>query len=110
MDAVTTSIDSSSGGVIITWNEPSTNSGAITAYKIEIADGTTSSYTENAACVGSSSTIISTRTCTVPMSVFTSAPYSYGFNALIVIRATATNAYGTQSTYSAVNTVGAYTR
>ncbi len=109
MDTVTTSIDSSTGGVIIAWNEPSLNSGAILSYSIEIANGANTTWTASASCDGSDATIKSLRTCTIPMSELTST-YAYSFNQLVEVRATSTNAYGSQTTYSYVNGVGASTR
>ena len=45
-------------------------------------------------------------TCKVPMSVFTSSPYSLSYGTLVVARGSATNNYGT-STSSSPNTFGA---
>ncbi len=39
MSAVTTSIDSSTGGIKISWTAPLNNGNTITKYKIEISDG-----------------------------------------------------------------------
>jgi hypothetical protein len=40
MNAPTTSIDPTTGGVMISWTTPSSNGDSITAYKIEILDTT----------------------------------------------------------------------
>lgn len=52
------------------------------------------------------STIISTLTCSIPMSILTSSPYSYTIGNLIVVRVSAHNANGWGPT-STLNTVGA---
>jgi hypothetical protein len=78
MATVTTSIDSSTGGVTITWAEPATNGGSITSYTIEILDEAGSTWsTELTDCDGSDSGIMSALSCTIPMSTFTAAPFSY---------------------------------
>jgi hypothetical protein len=40
MTAATTSIDAATGGVLIQWSAPNTNSDTIDAYMIEILDST----------------------------------------------------------------------
>lgn len=60
MSAVTTSIDSSTGGVKIAWSAASSNSDSITAYIIEILDSTgTTWYEDTTNCLGSNSVIMS---------------------------------------------------
>jgi hypothetical protein len=60
MSAPTTSIDSTTGSVVISWITPSSNNGAaVTAYLIQILDSTlTTLNTELTYCDGSSSTVI----------------------------------------------------
>jgi hypothetical protein len=60
MATVVTSIDSSTGGVKISWSAPHDGSSAIDSYLIEIANKAGTTWTANTAnCDGASSTIIS---------------------------------------------------
>lgn len=77
MDTVTTSIDSSTGAVRITWTAPDSNGDDITRYTILIGDESGSTYTESTDCDGSDSAIISALSCTVDMSTLAAIPYSY---------------------------------
>lgn len=68
-----TSIESD-GSVLIDWTAPANNGDSISAYTIEIYDG--SSYaTETSSCDGSDATIISNSACTIPMSTLTAGSY-----------------------------------
>lgn len=101
MTTVTTSIDSVTGGVRITWTAPNSNSYPVTAYLIEIADSLTATWNaETTHCDGSSSTVMSNMYCIIPMATLTAAPYGYVFDQLVVVRASAKNArgYGLTST------------
>jgi len=110
MTTVTTSIDSTTGGVKISWTAPNSNSYPITSYLIEIADSLTATWTADTTnCDGSSSTVMGNMYCIIPMSTLTSAPYGYLFNQLVVVRASATNARGTGSA-STPNSIGARIR
>lgn len=106
MATVTTSLDSSTGGVQISWTNPSSNGAAVTSYYIEIQDNSGVWRTETTDCDGNNNAIFFARACTIPMSTLTSAPFSLTLGALVQVRASAINVYG-QSTPSAVNTVGA---
>jgi hypothetical protein len=78
MTTVTTSIDATTGGVLISWTAPSSNAQPITSYLIEIADSLHASwYADTTLCDGSSSTVMSTLSCVIPMNTLTSAPYNY---------------------------------
>lgn len=79
-----TSIDSSTGGVTISWTAPYAGGSAITSYLIEISNtlGTTWN-TELTHCDGSTSTIKTNLYCTIPMSTLTAAPFSYTFDQLV---------------------------
>jgi hypothetical protein len=112
MSAVTTSIDSSTGGVTITWSPP-TNDGSetIDTYLIEISNKAGTTWTvETLSCDGSNAAYVSAKTCTIPMTVLTASPYSYTFDDLVVVRAKARNVIGFATSYSPVNTSGAKIR
>jgi hypothetical protein len=69
MNAVTTSYDSVTGGVKISWTAPNSNYDSITSYKIEILDSTDTVWnTETTYCDGSNSIILSNLYCITPMS------------------------------------------
>jgi hypothetical protein len=67
MSTPTTSIDSSTGGVRISWVAPNNGQETITNYTIVIAASNGTYYTTSF-CNGSSSTVISNLQCVVPMS------------------------------------------
>lgn len=69
---VTTSIDSSTGGVQITWTLPSINGSPLTAYIIKVKNGA-GTFVTDASCDGSLSTIITARSCIIPMTTLTSS-------------------------------------
>lgn len=106
MTAVTTSIDSSTGGVKILWVSPNSNSDTITAYKIEIYNPITTNWNEDLTnCDGTNSGVISNLYCVIPMSTFLST-YGYSYGLLVEVRASAQNTYG-WGPVSTTNTVGA---
>lgn len=110
MVAVTTSIDSTTGGLKISWTAPNSNSYTISSYLIEIADSLTATWNADTTnCDGSSSTVMSNMYCIIPMSTLTSAPYGYLFDQLVVVRASAQNTRGSGST-STPNSSGARIR
>mmetsp|Transcript_9442 Transcript_9442/g.8981 ORF Transcript_9442/g.8981 Transcript_9442/m.8981 type:complete len:609 (+) Transcript_9442:2746-4572(+) len=104
MAAPSTSIDGVTGDVIITWVQPDSNGQAITAYVIQIKDGTSTPQT-NSECDGSDQTIIDNLSCTVPMTEFTST-LSISVTDLIEVTVAAVNSEGTGDT-SPYNTDGA---
>ena len=84
MSAVTTSIDTSTGGVKISWTAPFDNNDAIIGYKIEIFERTGTTATEHASCNGLDATVISNKYCIVPISVLTTT-YGYLFDELVMV-------------------------
>lgn len=56
----TTAIDSSTGGVRITWTAPYDGGDTITEYKVEIFDSTSAYTVESSACLGTDPTLLST--------------------------------------------------
>jgi hypothetical protein len=110
MSTVTTSIDSSTGGVKISWTAPADGSSTITSYSIEIKVKGTSTYTADTTdCNGANALVMSNRYCVIPMSTLTSVTYGYIFDDLVVVRAKAVNAKGSGS-YSDDNSSGAKIR
>lgn len=111
MVAVTTSIDSSTGGVKITWTAPLDGSSTIDSYLIEIANSAQTAWAADTTnCDGASSTIISQMYCVIPMSTLAA---SFGYTTLdqlVTVRATAHNVYGYATLPSTVNSSGAKIR
>lgn len=110
MVSPTTSIDSTTGNVKISWVEPQTGNDPITSYYIEILySGSTSGQQDTTYCDGSSATVMANMYCIIPMSTLTSSPYSYAFGELVKAKVYATNSFGSGSS-SASNTAGATIR
>jgi hypothetical protein len=59
VDTAATSIDSSTGDLVISWVAPDDRGSPITAYQIEIRDKAGSSWAEDASCDGSSASVVS---------------------------------------------------
>lgn len=77
----TTAIDSTTGGIKVSWSAPSSNGDAITAYLIEISDSLSVTWVADTTdCDGSSATVMSNLYCIIPMSSLTVAPYNYVFD------------------------------
>jgi len=106
MTPIVTSIDPTTGDIIFTWAYPDDRGDPITSYTIEFQEINGTYSQDTTYCNGSDPSIVSSRTCKVPMSVFTSSPYSLSYGTLVVARGSATNNYGT-STSSSPNTFGA---
>jgi len=92
--APTTSIDSETGGIAITWTAPDERGDTITAYLIEIANKAGDSWTTHTSCDGSSPSVIEALRCVVPMSALTEVPFNYVFDDLVVVRVSASNSFG----------------
>jgi hypothetical protein len=112
MNAVTTSIDSSTGGVTISWSLPSNDgSETITGYEIVIGLKSGGLFSaETVSCDGTNAANLAARTCTIPMTTLTALPYELDFDTLVVVKAKAINSLGTSTSYSPVNTSGAKIR
>ncbi len=84
--------------MILTWTAPAANGLAISSYLITIqqSDGTFSADTAN--CDGSQAATLSSRLCTIPLSVLTALPYSLALGAAVNAKVVAYNAYGFSST------------
>lgn len=83
MSAAVTSIDSTTGGVQISWVAPNNGQDPIDYYVIEIANSAGTTYTATSNCDGSSASVIAALKCVVPMSVLTAAPYTLTFDQLV---------------------------
>lgn len=73
MPVAVTSADASTGGVQISWSAPTSTGGdAITAYKVEVADSLQANwYVDTVDCDGGFSSILSARSCIIPMLTLT---------------------------------------
>ena len=91
--SITTSIDSSTGGLRIDWVAPFANGESIDSYKVEIA--TTAAKTAWARdlvnCPGTDPTITS---CLIPMLSLQSGDFSYSVNDIVYVRVKAHNIIG----------------
>jgi hypothetical protein len=106
---VATQIDAATGGITLAWAAPASNGGvAITSYTVEIR-GSDTTFRTDPGCDGSTSTILNTRTCTIPMATFVAADHSLAFDALVEVRVTAVNIRGSGPS-STINTAGARIR
>lgn len=98
--APVTSIDALTGHLAIDWTAPDARGDDIVSYYVEIADKAGANwYTQNDTCDGSTSTIVGTRHCLVPMTVLTGATYGYAYSYLtggdlVQVRVKAANYFG----------------
>ena len=105
MDTVNTEIDSSTGGVKISWSAPNANSETIDAYEILIRKDDGSTFEATSSCDGSSATVVSSRTCVVSMNTLLWSEYLLDLNDLVVVKGRAHNVIGWGS-YSTENSSG----
>lgn len=101
----TTTIDPATGGILITWLPPATNSEAITKYKVEIINKAGVAVEEVEYCDGTSQTIVSNLRCVVPMAKLRSS-YLLAYPDIMKVQVSAFNLYG-WGPVSNTNTVGA---
>ena len=116
MTAVTTSIDSATGGLKLVWTTPADGSDTIDRYAIEVKNSAGAWVGPPAGCGGTGSptmaTMVSSKTCIIPMSTLTGSgtgEYGLAFDTLVEVRAAAGNSFGV-GTPSPTNTAGAKTR
>lgn len=99
--APTTTISSSN--VIIAWSVASTGGSAITAYRITIGQSDGSTFTTSPIyCDGSSASVVTAASCSVPISTLRQAPFSLPWGASVYAKVSASNIYG----FSVVSTSG----
>jgi len=105
-DPITSIVTANSGtDVVITWpDSPDSHGSAITSYQVKFLQSDDVTLTEETA--NCSSALNFGRTCTIPMSVFRSAPYSLAIGTVIKGQVTSTNIKGT-SAPSTLNSSGA---
>jgi hypothetical protein len=81
---------------VITWNEPVSDNGSpISSYQILIRESDISIFSEELTnCDGSSSVILSSRTCTIPFSTLLAAPWTLSNGASVFAKIIAVNEIG----------------
>lgn len=62
--------------VIISWEAPSSNGSPILSYVITLRDTSGNYHLNLANCNGALQSVVSSRTCTVPLSVLYASPYN----------------------------------
>ena len=92
--------------MIVMWaTSPNAHGSAVTAYRIKLkASG--ASYQTTTYCDGTATSVVSTLSCTIPMSVLTTAPFSMALGSTVVAEVEALNSAG-YSTPSSPNSAGA---
>ena len=103
---VTTSIDSSTGGVVIDWSLPNSRGSDILSYIVEVQSQLGSWIEPGNGCDSSSTEMLEARSCIVEMSQLISSTYDLVFDDLVEVRVSAVNGIG-QSSVSDVNADGA---
>ena len=109
MDPPATSYDLTTGGVKISWTAPLNNGNAITGYKIEILSSSSTWNEDLSNCNGLIPSVISSKSCIIPMSTLIVSPHSLSFDALVQVRVSAANIIG-YGTVSNTNIAGARIR
>lgn len=84
--------------VTVSWSEPETNGGPITAYSIYIRRSTNTQYsTETINCDGTSQAVIDAQQCSIPVEYLTGSPFNLPWGASVWAKVSATNEKGTSS-------------
>ena len=93
--STSTAIDAATGGVTVSWAAPAALGGVpVLSYLIEIRGGD-SVWRTDAACDGTSSPVLSGRTCLIPMASLAAAgSHALAFDALVAVRVSAANVRG----------------
>ena len=89
--------------VIVEWTAPLANGSPITGFRITIGQDDGSYSQEMTHCDGSKSVTISSRECTIPLSVLTAAPYSLTLGDSVYAKIVAYNFYGDSTISDAAN-------
>ena len=80
VDSVVTSIDTATGGVKIEWSLPDELGSALITYLVEIKNSLGSWLTEESGCDQDSATLLTERSCIVPMSALSTSPFDLAFD------------------------------
>jgi hypothetical protein len=81
--------------VSITWSEPLSNGSPITDYRIYVQEHGSTTFTEESVeCVGSDSTVISSRTCSITLATLKVSPYLLVRDDNVVAKIVSVNVYG----------------
>jgi hypothetical protein len=81
--------------VSISWSEPISNGSPITAYRIYIQEHGSTTFTEESVeCVGTDSTVISSRTCSISLATLKASPYLLVKGDSVVAKIVSINVYG----------------
>ena len=98
----TTSIDVATGNVVVTWVAPNSRGSQIDQYVIEFQNSANINDWVQILdyCNGSSTTVVVTSQCSIPMSKFLSPVLNYSLGQTIIARVTAHNVKGYSSTTS----------
>eukprot|EP00347_Sterkiella_histriomuscorum_P017133 403350540 len=92
--SVSTSIDSTTGNLVISWTPPNNNGDLITKYLVEVQDkDPPNAWSSPATCVGTSATVLATASCQVPMDTLTSSTYNYDFDNVVLVRVGSENGF-----------------
>jgi hypothetical protein len=103
VDPLTTAIDPATGGVTLAWGPPTALGGVpVLTYSVLIKSNVGTWATEPT-CDGTDATIVSTRTCVVPMANLVAAPHSLPFDTLVEVMVSAQNVLGTGPTTTATS-------
>lgn len=84
MTTLQTTIDPATGGVQVTFSAPYDNAEVITAYKVEFNYNPWEEVTQY--CSGTTTAILQSLSCLVPMSALRAAPFNLAYNAPIRVR------------------------
>jgi hypothetical protein len=84
--------------VTITWSEPVSNGSPITAYRIYVRQSDTTTFTEETVdCVGTESTVITDKTCSISLATLKASPYLLVKDDSVVATIVSVNVYGESS-------------
>jgi hypothetical protein len=92
--APTTTIDGSN--VVVAWDLPDIRGSPIIAYTITVKESDDLTFTTSlVTCDGTLTTIVDTRTCSIPITTLRASPFSLAWGSSIHAIISATNVYGT---------------
>lgn len=80
--------------IVVSWTAPVDNGAIISSYQILLRQGDLTFVEELNDCDGNDATITSSTECTIPISTFTSAPFSLNFADSVVAKVYAINVKG----------------